>query len=276
MTRARTLPAGWYPSTAAGIRSACDRFLASGESVTADCCSVIAPHAGWAFSGPLACRAIARLGPVVRTVVVVGGHLRRDDPVLIAGEDAIETPLGDLEVDAELAQEIRDQLGAVRDTHADNTVEVHLPFIASLHDMPKVVYARCPPSGAASELGRVLCEYARDNPGIVVVGSTDLTHYGPAYGLTDHGTGRVAVEWVKHENDERFIGALLRQDPAEIVGTANKDHSACSPGAAAAAAGFSALLGCHSAELLGYYTSYDVSPNDSFVGYAGVGYRRSE
>lgn len=276
MTRARALPAGWYPSTAAGIRSECERFLATGGTGAPDCCAVVTPHAGWAFSGQLACRTIARLGPVVRTVVVVGGHLRREDPVLIAGEDAIETPLGDLEVDAELSQEIRDRLGAARDTHPDNTVEVQLPFIACLHDMPKVVYARCPPSDTAAELGRIVSAYARDNPGIVVVGSTDLTHYGPSYGFTDHGAGQQAVEWVKHHNDERFISALLRQDPAEIVHTAVADRSACSSGAAAAAAAFSSQLGCRSAELVGYYTSYDVAPNDSFVGYAGVGYRRSK
>jgi len=234
---------------------------------------VVVPHAGWAYSGALACRAIARLRPGAETVVVVGGHLRSDDAILLAPEDAVATPMGDLEIDIRLRSVIRDRFRTVSDRDADNTVEIQLPIVAYLHDMPKIVYVRSPPSELAAELGNLIAEYATSNPGVVVVGSTDLTHYGPAYGFVDHGHGPESVEWVKTHNDARFVDALLQADPETIVSVAQSSRSACSAGAAATAAAFARACGCTRSEVIDYYTSYDVAPNESFVGYVGVGYR---
>lgn len=235
---------------------------------------MVVPHAGWAYSGSLACRAIARLGPPVETVVVVGGHLRPGGPILLASEDAVATPLGDLVIDGKLRSLIQDRLWTKPDTHADNTVEIQLPVIACLYDAVRIVYVRSPPSGLSAELGELIAEYAESNPGIVVVGSTDLTHYGPAYGFADHGHGSEAVDWVKSSNDARFVEALLHAEPATILSVAQTDRSACSAGAAATAVAFAQACGSPRAEVIDYYTSYDVAPNDSFVGYVGVAYRR--
>ena len=231
------------------------------------------PHAGWGYSGSLACRAIARLRPRAETVVVVGGHLRPGDSIFLAPEDAVATPLGDLVIDGELRALIQDRLWTAPDTHADNTVEIQLPIVAYLHDMPRIVYVRSPPSALAAELGELIAEYAKSHTGVVVVGSTDLTHYGPAYGFVDHGHGAEALEWMKTHNDARFVDALLRAEPESIVSVAQADRSACSAGAAATAAAFAQRCGCTRSEVIDYYTSYDVAPNDSFVGYVGVGYR---
>jgi AmmeMemoRadiSam system protein B len=49
-----------------------------------------------------------------------------------------------------------------------------------------------------------------------------------------------------------------------------RSSNACCMGAASAAVHLARLLGATRGEVLDYYTSYDVSPNASFVGYAGV------
>ena len=235
---------------------------------------MVVPHAGWAYSGSLACRAIARLRQRAQTVVVVGGHLRPGDSILLAPEDAVATPLGDLVIDRKLRGLIQDRLWTTHDTYADNTVEIQLPIIAYLFDTPRIVHVRSPPSDLAIELGELIAEYAKSNPGVVVVGSTDLTHYGPAYGFSDHGRGPEALEWVKTRNDARFVDTLLRAEPETIISVGQTDRSACSAGAAATAAAFARACGCTRSEVIDYYTSYDVAPNDSFVGYVGVGYRQ--
>lgn len=237
-------------------------------------CSVVVPHAGWFFSGRLACRTISRIRCSGGTVVVVGGHLRPGDPLIIADEDAFSTPAGDLEVDTELADAVRQSFPCEPERYRDNTVEVQLPFVAHLLPGSRVVYLRCPPSEIADDLGRFLADRWSDERCIAVIGSTDLTHYGPSYGFTDHGTGDSALRWMKEVNDNRFISALQRMDPGEITRIAGSDRSACSSGAAATAAAFATARGCSDAELIDYYTSADIMANDSFVGYVGIGYGR--
>lgn len=52
---------------------------------------------------------------------------------------------------------------------------------------------------------------------VMVLGSTDLTHYGVNYGFVSHGTGAQAVKWVKNENDKRVIDAMLEMNPVKVI-----------------------------------------------------------
>ncbi len=105
---------------------------------------------------------------------------------------------------------------------------------------------------------------------ILVFGSTDLTHYGPNYGFAPKGYGPEAVKWVKEVNDKKFIDQALKLDGPGMLKAAQEDQSACSAGGAVAAVAAAKADGAHKAALIDYYTSYDVMPGDSFVGYAGM------
>jgi AmmeMemoRadiSam system protein B len=105
---------------------------------------------------------------------------------------------------------------------------------------------------------------------IMFFGSTDLTHYGPNYGFSPQGYGPEAVKWVKEVNDKKFIDAALKLDGAGMLKIAAQDQSACSAGGAVAAVAAAKADGAHQAALVDYYTSYDIMPGDSFVGYAGI------
>jgi hypothetical protein len=109
---------------------------------------------------------------------------------------------------------------------------------------------------------------------VAVVGSTDLTHYGPNYGFAPRGSDARAVDWVKNVNDRRFIEALLAMDEAGALARANGERSACSAGGAVAAMAFARESGASRGELIDYRTSRDVFPGESFVGYAAVVYRK--
>ena len=71
--------------------------------------------------------------------------------------------------------------------------------------------------------------------GIVVIGSTDLTHYGPNYGFTAKGSGVQAVDWVRDKNDRGVIDAMIRMDPEAVIREGLSNDNACCCGAAAAA-----------------------------------------
>jgi AmmeMemoRadiSam system protein B len=80
------------------------------------------------------------------------------------------------------------------------------------------------------------------------------------------------VNWVKKENDKGFIDRALEMDIEGLLTHAEKNDSACSAGAAASAVATCKALGAKKGVLLDYYTSYEIMPDDSFVGYGGIAY----
>lgn len=279
--RKRALPPGWYPQDPDAVREAVaswigsHRHTACGEMVL----SVVAPHAGWYFSGMLAAEALAALPPA-ECVAVIGGHLSGREPPLVAFEDAFDTPLGPVHTDPQLRDELRVELSKKGitlgiDDEADNTVEVQLPFIACLFPRSRVLWLRAPNGPAALELGAALYKAAAGlGRSLVCIGSTDLTHYGPNYGFYPAGGGPAAESWVRNTNDKRFIDALLMLDGRRALELGENEHSACSSGAAAAALAFAVSGGAAKARLLRYATSLDVRRDASFVGYAAVAFYR--
>jgi len=246
--------------------------------------AAIAPHAGWIFSGRLAARSVAALVDA-QTVAVIGGHLPPSAAPLVATEDAFDTPLGPLEADGELRSALEAALAAAAgdrlgrravlrpDDVADNTVEVQLPLVKARFPAARLVWLRAPNGPAALTLGSALAAAAASlGRSVACLGSTDLTHYGPAYGFSPKGRGSAAESWVREVNDRGLIEALLALDPAEVLRRGEEEGSACSSGAAAAALSFALASGAKRAELLGYATSLEVHSDSSFVGYAAVGW----
>ena len=272
--RRRCLPAGWYPGTARGVREAVNA-MAAPTPTRRDAVAGVAPHAGWQFSGALASAVFASLSGDLDTIVIIGGHLAPADGILCAFDAEYETPLGNVPADLALASRLKALVPMAEDRWADNTVEVQLPFARYFFPSARCLGMRAPPSPRAGELGRAIAEAARAGSiRVGVVGSTDLTHYGSNYGFAPAGAGAKAVEWVTRVNDRRFIDAVLALDEAGAVERAVGEHSACSAGGAVAAMAFARESGAARGELLDYRTSRDVFPGESFVGYAGVVYRK--
>jgi AmmeMemoRadiSam system protein B len=274
--RPRSLPPGWYPGGKEQTIRNIEDFRRSLEKREGTAVAGIAPHAGWSFSGSIACHVFQSITKDAQTIVVVGGHLAPHSGLLAAFEHGYETSLGVLDADLELLGVLRDRLSLREDRYADNTVEIQLPLLKYLHPKAQALHLRASPSEEALQLGEELAAAAELlGKNIAVVGSTDLTHYGDNYGFTPQGTGARAVKWVKEVNDRRIIEALVALDLEKALELAVKEHSACSVGGAVAAARFAERFGADRGELLEYRTSYDLSPSNFFVGYAGIIYPRS-
>ena len=78
------------------------------------------------------------------------------------------------------------------------------------------------------------------------------------------------MKWVKEVNDKKFIDQAVKLDGPGMLRPPKQDQSACSAGGAVAAVAAARAAGARKAALIDYYTSYDVMPGDSFVGYAGM------
>ncbi len=273
--RKRYLPPGWYPGSADQARAAIAELSPTPGPGRPPSIAGVAPHAGWEFSGRLALEVLSTLSPTLDTIVIIGGHLGPADGILCAFEDAYETPLGQISSDLELLERVRASLPVREDRHADNTVEIHLPFVKHLFPRGRALGFRAPPSRDADSLGVALARAAVElGRAVAVVGSTDLTHYGSNYGFSPSGSGERALAWVREVNDKRFIESVVAMDVDAAIDRALRERSACSAGGAIAALSFARAMGATHGELLRYTTSFEVHPAESFVGYAGIVFRK--
>jgi AmmeMemoRadiSam system protein B len=272
--RPRILPPGWYPASKDRCLSDIQEYVSGIKPLPAGTkvFGGMVPHAGWYFSGRLAaqvfCLAAQNAQPEV--VALFGGHLGSGPPLLVEDE-AWETPLGEVPLATEFYRPLSSRLTLTPEYPGDNTIEVNLPFVRHFFPRSRVLAIRSPQNQEAILLGEAVVEVALElGKSILLFGSADLTHYGPNYGWAPKGFGAAAVKWVKEVNDKRFLEAVLHLDAPGALRAANQDQSSCSAGAPAAAIAGAKKLGAAKAVLVDYYTSYDVMPGDSFVGYGGV------
>jgi MEMO1 family protein len=270
----------WYPDTASG----CEKQIRSFIKVGADDSlpmrpriGGIVPHAGWYFSGMIACNVIHSLIDENRpdVFVVFGMHLHPRSANYMMTEGAWETPFGAIEIHSELAGELNRQFDFTIETPErftqDNTIELQLPFIKYFYDSTKLVSIGVPPTLDSLQIGEAVAQISeRMGLSIKIIGSTDLTHYGSNYGFAPKGSGQQAVEWVKNENDRNVIDAMVAMDPERVIQQALANQNACCAGAAATALSAAKYFGATRSETLAYATSYDKNPSDSFVGYVGI------
>jgi AmmeMemoRadiSam system protein B len=144
--------------------------------------AIIAPHAGYVYSGPIAATAYARLAAdreTIRRVVLLGPAHRVPFAGLAApSDDAFETPLGAVRIDREAldAAAALPQVQVYDRPHdAEHSLEVHLPFLQeTLGDVSLVPFAVG--DASAAEVGEVI-DALWGGPETRIVISSDLSHY---------------------------------------------------------------------------------------------------
>lgn len=279
-TRKAVFAGSWYPDSAESCKRQIEAFLNEGpepEQAPGSWLGGIVPHAGWIYSGRLACNVINWLKDEapLDVVVIFGMHLHPGSTNYLMAQGAWETPLGDLPVAQELAEYLMQRFTFVEETPRrftqDNTIELQLPFVKYLLDPGAILAIGVPPVKDSLNIGRAVADWARQQGcRLKVIGSTDLTHYGDNYGFSPQGRGVQAVEWAQHKNDQLVIDAMLDLAPDRVIEQGLQNQNACCAGAAATAVAAAMQMGAHQARQVGYASSYDKSPGDSFVGYAGV------
>lgn len=172
----------FYPDQAAELRTSIQGFLDAAGTQGPAPKAIIAPHAGYVYSGPVAASAYALLAQArgtIRKVVLMGpSHRVGFRGIAASGADFYSTPLGNVPIDhggiAKILDlpfvEILDQ--AHRQEHS---LEVHLPFLQEvLGDFELVPLVAG--DATAAEVDRVL-ERLWGGPETLIVISSDLSHY---------------------------------------------------------------------------------------------------
>lgn len=275
----------WYPAEADRCEKEIKQFLKDPSILNLPKKTTfggIVPHAGWYYSGAIACNVIAALqdGSEFSTIVVFGMHLHPSSSTFIMAQGAWETPFGEIEINSDLSDVLLKQFPFFIETpdnySQDNTIELQLPFIKYFFKNVRILPMGMPPRKSSLEIGSAICKSAEGiGEKIKVIGSTDLTHYGYNYGFAPKGSGSKALQWVKEENDKRLIDAICVMDPERVIQEGTTNHNACCSGAAATAVIAAKTLGAGKGRMISYSTSYDKSPADSFVGYVGVVFQKN-
>ncbi|MDH3744211.1 MAG: AmmeMemoRadiSam system protein B [Acidobacteriota bacterium] len=177
----------FYPADPAVLRSDVEAHLAAAARIedAADkppVKALIAPHAGYVYSGPVAGSAFAAIaseGDRIKRIVLLGpAHRVALRGLALAGADAFETPLGSVAADAEAEREILDlpQVSVDPGAHADeHSLEVEIPFLQILlrrFTLLALVVGDAAPTEVAQVLDRVW-----GGKETLIVISSDLSHY---------------------------------------------------------------------------------------------------
>jgi AmmeMemoRadiSam system protein B len=246
----------FYPGRPERLREVVEALLAAaaregGEAPLPK--ALIAPHAGYAYSGPIAAAAFAALGgaaPLRRVVVIGPTHHVRMRGIAAPTAAAFATPLGSVEVDQEALAALAD-LGCVARAdgpHApEHALEVELPFLqvvgAEVAIVPLLV-GEAAPEEVAAVLGRLW-----GGAETLILVSSDLSHFH------DYATAR-------------------RRDAATAAAIERGDWAALGPGEACGFLAVAGLLieggrrGLGGARRLALANSGDTAGGrDSVVGY---------
>ena len=184
-TRSPTVAGSFYPADPAALRSQCEELLTAeaAEGAVGSVKAVVAPHAGYMYSGPLAARSLSALSdgrPVDRVVVLGPAHFVGLDGLALPDADALATPLGELKMDTEACAELANlpQVDVSVQAHLrEHSIEVELPFLQLLFPEVRLVpllVGSSPPEEVAEVL-----ELLWACPATRFVVSSDLSHYLP-------------------------------------------------------------------------------------------------
>lgn len=172
----------FYPGDKEKLSAAVRSYLADAEPSGPTPAAIIAPHAGYIYSGPIAARAYARLSPLrgkIERVVLIGpAHRLPFRGLAVSGADEFETPLGRTPIDVDAIEAIS-RLPQVKRLDAafdgEHCLEVHLPFLQTVLGAVKLVPIVVGDASGA-DVAEIL-EMLWTGPETLPVISSDLSHY---------------------------------------------------------------------------------------------------
>ncbi|MFZ0212444.1 MAG: AmmeMemoRadiSam system protein B [Candidatus Acidiferrales bacterium] len=264
MIRPAAVAGRFYPAEPSALqRQLAECIPPANKKVAARGCVV--PHAGYIYSGHVAGAVYAALELPSRFVLLGPRHYPQGERFAILSEGAWQTPLGDAQIDAALAAELKRAFPPLREdalAHAaEHSLEVQLPFlqrlVANFTFVPIVIGSDR--FDALEMLGHAVAQAVRaQNDQILIVASSDMNHRESD-----------AITRVK---DRKAIDAILALDARRLYDTVRRERiTMCGYGPAVAMLTATKELGATQAELVRYATSADVNQDpDDVVGYAGI------
>jgi MEMO1 family protein len=256
----------FYPAQANELNSEISSYLDL-KSKKQDILACILPHAGYMYSGPVAGAVLSRINIPKKIILLGPNHTGQGTAFSLMGRGSWKTPLGEVDIDSHLAEEILSGSQYLQEDSLahlfEHSLEVELPFLQYLRKDFQIVPI-CLASAQAKALRSVGLAIAaaidklKLRKSVIIVASSDMTHYLP--------------QKEAEQKDRLAIEAILELDEDKLLArVAEFDISMCGFAPAAAMLSCAKALGATKAELVKYQTSGEVSGDfSSVVGYAGI------
>ncbi len=227
---------------------------------------VICPHAGFVYSGPVACHSFYSLSASSSKLAIIVGpnHYGIGQNVASMVDASWKTPLGLVEVDSDSVLELREHLDILETdsfSHSkEHSIEVQIPILQDVFsDEMKILPISLinQEQKTATLVGSAIAKIARKKDALLI-GSSDFTHY------EENGFA--------HRQDLALIDPILKLDVDEFYKILyERKVTACGFGAIASIMTACKELGATQGKLLKYATSGDISGDkSSVVGYASI------
>ena len=227
---------------------------------------VICPHAGFVYSGPVACHSFYSISSSTSKLAIITGpnHYGIGQSIASMIDASWKTPLGLMEVDSESALELRNGLDILEldsFSHSkEHSIEVQVPMLQETfsHEMKILPVSLInQEQKTAVKVGSAIAKIAQKKDALLI-GSSDFTHY--------------EENEFAHRQDLALIDPILKLDVDEFYKILKERHvTACGFGAIASTMIACKELGATEGKLLKYATSGDVSGDkSSVVGYASI------
>lgn len=180
----------WYPGESEALAAEVDRMLAAAPAPSRrEIAAVIAPHAGYVYSGSVAAHGFRILaGCAPRRVVVLGpSHRAAFRGAALPQAGGYRTPLGEIPIDGDAVAALAGRPGFRLDDgpfRAEHCLEMELPFLQRLLAPGWTLLPVLLGGGSMGESTERVAAALRDvvDDATLLVVSTDLVHYGPSFG----------------------------------------------------------------------------------------------
>ena len=227
---------------------------------------VICPHAGFVYSGPVACHSFYSLSASSSKLAIIVGpnHYGIGQNVASMVDASWKTPLGLMEVDSDSVLELREHLDILETdsfSHSkEHSIEVQIPMLQEVfsHEMKILPISLInQEQKTATLVGSAIAKIAEKKDALLI-GSSDFTHY------EENGFA--------HRQDLALIDPILKLDVDGFYKILyERKVTACGFGAIASIMTACKELGATQGKLLKYATSGDISGDkSSVVGYASI------
>jgi AmmeMemoRadiSam system protein B len=233
---------------------------------------LVSPHAGYMYSGPVAACGFYKIALDGKpdTIIILGpNHRGFGQDISMMTKGSWKTPLGELEIDTEIAEKILNNSKIIKSDYKahqyEHSIEVQLPFIQYIFDQGIKFIPICMTRQDINtdiEIARSISSSVVDK-NVLIIASSDFTHYEPQ-------------EYAKNA-DKQAINAILEFNPKKLYDKIYRENlTMCGPGPITVMLIICQTLGAKKAELLKYATSGDVSGMvDQVVGYASIAVYKS-
>lgn len=214
----------WYTSNPSKLAQELEGWIKeAGLSKSSDVRGVIAPHAGYSYSGRAAAYAFGNIDPttISRIFLLGPSHHYYTPKCALSSATVYKTPIGDLPIDLEVTEELKAtgkfEVMDLRVDENEHSMEMHLPYLAKVFEghPVKLVPILVGAVSAESEAmyGRLLAKYV-DDPSNFFSVSSDFCHWGARFNYTYYDK--------KHGAIHKSIEALDRMG-MDIVETGDPD-----------------------------------------------------